>query len=104
MSAFSLIMAYHAQCWLIFWNFSNYNPPNSYPIALELSAVSGYSVETTPPDMGNAGYKDWFIQEYNLPGYTIEVGSGTNPLPISDFDRIYKDNVGMLMLAPKLAQ
>lgn len=102
--SFRLIMAYHAQGRLIFWKFANYNPPNSYPIALELSAVSGYSVETTPPEMGNAGYKDWFIQEYNLPGYTIEVGSGTNPLPISDFDRIYKDNVGMLMLAPKLAQ
>lgn len=101
--SFRLILAYHAQGKLIFWKFANYNPPNSYPIALEFAAVSGYTPSTTPPEMGNAGYKDWFIQEYNLPGYTIEVGEGTNPLPISQFDEIYKDNIGILMLAPKLA-
>lgn len=44
------------------------------------------------------GYKDWFIQIYNRPGYTIEAGLGENPLPISQFDKIYKDNIGILIL------
>ena len=44
------------------------------------------------------GYKDWFIQIYNRPGYTIEAGLGENPLPISQFDIIYKDNIGILIL------
>ena len=44
------------------------------------------------------GYKDWFIQTYNRPGYTIEAGLGENPLPISQFDEIYKDNIGILSL------
>lgn len=101
--SFRLILAYHAQGKLIFWKFKDFNPPNSYPIALEFSKVSGYTVSETPPEMGYAGYKDWFIQEYNLPGYTIEVGEGKNPLPISQFNEIYRDNIGILMLAPVLA-
>ena len=101
--SFRLILAYHAQGQLIFWKYKNYNPPNSYQIALEFAEVSGYTISETPPEMGNAGYKDWFIQEYNLPGYTIEVGLGANPLPISQFNEIYKDNVGILTIAPLLA-
>ena len=31
-------------------------------------------------------------------GYTIEAGIGENPLPISQFDEIYGDNVGILVL------
>lgn len=30
-------------------------------------------------------------------GYTIEAGIGTNPLPISDFNKIYNDNLGILV-------
>lgn len=43
------------------------------------------------------GYKDWFIQEYDRPGYTIETGMGENPLPMSDFAGIYRDNTGILL-------
>ena len=35
-----------------------------------------------------------FIQNYNLPGYTIESGIGKNPLPISQFQDIYDKNIG----------
>jgi g-D-glutamyl-meso-diaminopimelate peptidase len=56
-----------------------------------------------PEASGYAGYKDWFIQTYNRPGYTIEVGRGVNPLPISQFDRIYNDNVGLMATALALA-
>jgi g-D-glutamyl-meso-diaminopimelate peptidase len=46
-----------------------------------------------------AGYKDWFIQDWRRPGYTIEVGLGKNPLPISQFNKIYADNLNMLLLS-----
>lgn len=52
----------------------------------------------TPYNSSFAGFKDWFIQNYNLPGYTIEAGLGENPLPISQFNQIYEDNVGILLL------
>lgn len=95
---FSLILAYHTQGETIYWKFLNYLPPNSYEIGRHFSQVSGYLLESTPYASGFAGYKDWFIQNYNLPGYTIESGLGENPLPISQFQDIYNKNIGILIL------
>ena len=95
---FRLILAYHSQGEVIYWQFQNYNPENSLYIGRQFSAVSGYSLEETPFNSSFAGYKDWFIQNYNRPGYTIEVGLGINPLPISQFDQIYNDNLDIFVL------
>lgn len=94
---FQLILAYHTQGEVIYWKYKDYKPDNSYRIARYFSEVSGYAVEETPGASGNAGYKDWFIQTYNRPGYTIEAGRGINPLPITQFSQIYQDNLGILM-------
>ena len=95
---FRLILTYHTQGEVIFWQFQNYTPDESLSIGTQFSNVSGYSLEETPYNSSFAGYKDWFIQNYIRPGYTIEVGRGTNPLPTSQFDEIYKDNLGILVL------
>ena len=100
---FRLILAYHTQGEVIYWQFQNYNPPRVFFIGSEFSFVSGYSLEDTPYNSSFAGYKDWFIQNYNLPGYTIEAGLGTNPLYISQFNKIYNDNLGILVLGAILA-
>ena len=94
----ALTMSYHTQGNVIYWKFLNYEPPMSREIAYRFAAVSGYLVEDTPYASGFAGYKDWFIQNYNRPGYTIEAGIGDNPLPLGQFDTIYDDNVEMLAL------
>ena len=94
----SLILAYHTQGQVIYWKFLDYEPENSRQIAATFSAVSGYGVEETPYASGFAGYKDWFIPQFDRPGYTIEAGLGVNPLPISQFDRIYRDNLGILTM------
>lgn len=91
-----LVLAYHTQGEVIYWRYLDYEPTNSRSIADTFAAVSGYSVEDTPYASGFAGYKDWFIQDFNRPGYTIEAGIGTNPLPVSQFDKIYADNLGIL--------
>ena len=95
---FSLILAYHSQGEVIYWKFQEFNPPNAMFIGEQFSKVSGYILSNTPYNSSFAGYKDWFIQDYNRPGYTIEVGKGVNPLPISQFDKIYYDNLGILVL------
>ena len=100
---FRLILAYHSQGEVIYWQFQNYNPPRALYIGNQFSLVSGYSLESTPYNSSFAGYKDWFIQDYNRPGYTVEVGLGENPLPISQFDKIYSDNLGILVLGAVLA-
>jgi g-D-glutamyl-meso-diaminopimelate peptidase len=99
---FKLILAYHTQGRVIYWKYLDYLPPASRYIGEQFSQVSGYSLEETPYDSSFAGYKDWFIQEYNRPGYTIESGLGTNPLPISQFDTIYAENIGILVLGATL--
>ena len=95
---FALTLSYHAQGEIIYWKYLDYLPPRSREIALEMGEVSGYAVEETPPESGNAGYKDWFILTYDRPGYTIEVGRGESPLPLSQFDQIYRDNLGILLI------
>ncbi len=95
---FRLILAYHTQGEVIFWKFKDFLPPDSLEIGEAFSKVSGYALLDTPYNSSFAGYKDWFIQEYNKPGYTVEAGLGENPLPISQFDKIYSDNIGILIL------
>ncbi len=95
---FNLTIAYHTQGRVIFWKYLDYLPPYSYEIGNYFAQSSGYSLETTPYASSFAGYKDWFISAYNRPGYTIEAGLGENPLPISQFDTIYKENEGILVL------
>jgi len=96
---FRLILAYHTQGRVIYWKFLNYNPPQARIIGERFAEISGYLLETTPYSSGYAGYKDWFIQEYNRPGYTMEVGIGVNPISISQFPTIYSENEGVLVTA-----
>lgn len=96
---FRLVMAYHSQGEVIYWNFMNLAPPEARAIGEMFARASGYTLDVATGVASYAGYKDWFIQEYRRPGYTIEVGRGRNPLPISQFDQIYADNLEMLLLA-----
>ena len=95
---FRLVISYHTQGKIIYWQFQDYTPEESRNIVRAFSEVSGYLPEDTPYDSSFAGYKDWFIQNYSKPGFTVEAGSGENPLSISQFDEIYKDNIGILVL------
>lgn len=95
---FELTISYHTQGEEIYWNFQNINPPQGYEIGRIFARVSGYDLTDVPYNSSFAGYKDWFIQNYKRPGYTIEAGIGENPLPISQFDEIYNDNIGILVL------
>jgi g-D-glutamyl-meso-diaminopimelate peptidase len=42
-------------------------------VANIFSGLSGYELEEAYGITSFAGYKDWFIEEYRRPGYTIEV-------------------------------
>ena len=95
---FELTICFHTQGQEIYWNFQNINPPLGYEIGTKFAKSSGYILTDVPYNSSFAGYKDWFIQDYNRPGYTIEAGLGENPLPITQFDEIYKTNLGILIL------
>ena len=94
-----LVLAFHSQGRVIYWQFRDYKIPGARELAEEFARVSGYEMEDTPYESAFAGYKDWFIQNFRRPGFTIEVGTGSNPLPVQQFDQIYAENLGILVTA-----
>ncbi len=95
----ALVLAYHSQGRVIYWQFQDIFVPGARALAEAFARVSGYAAEDTPYESAFAGYKDWFIKIFRRPGFTVEVGEGTNPLPLSQFDTIYRDNLGILITA-----
>ena len=95
----TLVLAYHTQGKVIYWQFQDYQVPGAQELGEEFARLSGYTLADTPYESSFAGYKDWFIQTFRRPGYTIEAGEGENPLPITQFDEIYRDNLGILVTA-----
>ena len=93
----ALVIAFHTQGEVIYWQFGDYVVPGARALAEEFARLSGYALEDTPYESSFAGYKDWFIQQWRRPGFTIESGQGESPLPLSQFDDIYKANLGILV-------
>lgn len=92
---FQRVNAFHTQGEVIFWGFEGYEPPYSEVIVNEYARVSGYQPIRYVDSY--AGYKDWFIQDFRRPGFTIELGRGVNPLPIQQFDDIYEKTLGIFL-------
>jgi len=94
-----LVLAYHTQGKVIYWQFEDVVVPGARELAEAFALSSGYALEDTPFESAFAGYKDWFIKVFRRPGFTIEAGEGENPLPIGQFEEIYRDNLGILITA-----
>ena len=93
----TLVIALHTQGEAIYWQFEDYVVPGAQALGEEFARLSGYALEDTPYNSSFAGYKDWFIQAWRRPGFTIECGSGQNPLPLTQFDEIYRAVLGILV-------
>lgn len=94
-----LVVAFHTQGKEIYWEFEDYFVPGARELGEIFAQVSGYTLAQVPISSSYAGYKDWFIQRFRRPGYTVEAGLGVNPLPISQFEEIYRDNLPILLAA-----
>lgn len=95
----ALVLAFHSQGQEIYWQFDDIVVPGARQLGERLAQVSGYTLADTPYASGFAGYKDWFIKAFRRPGYTVEVGKGENPLPLSQFPEIYRANLPILITA-----
>lgn len=100
---FRLTISWHTQGEVIYWQFLQINPPMAESIGMAFAEASGYELAATPYESSFAGYKDWFLQQFQRPGYTIEAGRGENPLPLEQFPKIYEDNLGIFTLGLCLA-
>lgn len=80
-SDISLLMALHTQGGEIYADYGGHIPRGGKIIANRLSALTGYRVAKPERTASYGGLKDWFINEYDRPGFTLECGYGKNPLP-----------------------
>ena len=103
MHNFRITLSYHTQGEVIFWQFLDIIPPRAESIGEALAEASGYELAETPYASSFAGYKDWFLQAYRRPSYTVEAGLGENPLPLREFPKLYEQNVGLMTTALILA-
>ena len=93
----SIVIAWHSQGEVIYWQYGGIEIPGARELAERFASLSGYALEDTPYNSSFAGYKDWFIQSYRRPGFTIEVGTGENPLAVSQFDEIYAASLPIIV-------
>lgn len=94
-----LVLAYHTQGSVIYHTYDGVCLPCADALARELAAASGYVLEPVPPESANAGFKDWFLERFRRPGFTVEAGLGENPLPLSQLDEMYARNAPLLAAA-----
>ncbi|MEG0450625.1 MAG: M14 family metallopeptidase, partial [Lysinibacillus sp.] len=92
---FARVLAFHTQGEVIYWGFENLEPPENETLAIQFGRVSGY--QPAQAENSYAGYKDWFIQDWRRSGFTVELGKGVNPLPLTQFDKIYEDVLGIFL-------
>ncbi|SDF74975.1 g-D-glutamyl-meso-diaminopimelate peptidase [Fontibacillus panacisegetis] len=94
-----LTIAYHSSGEILFWHYNTLskNLARDKSIALDISKLTGYSLVQPEKNPSGGGYKDWFIQEFDRPGLTIEIGEyvGERSLALSTFKGIWAENVGV---------
>lgn len=78
-----LMLALHTQGSVIYPGPAESAPGRAAALAAAMSEASGYPVEPVPEASANAGFKDWFLQCFRRPAFTIEMGIGENPLPMT---------------------
>ena len=89
-SDFSISVALHSQGREIYYDFGTNTPTVSRELADKMAELSGYTVSHPVGVAVGGGFKDWFIEHFHRPAFTIEVGKGENPLPPEIFNTEYK--------------
>jgi len=94
---FEICIAYHSAGEVIYWYVyqDEEREKRDLEIAKEISDLTGYKLIMTRETAG--GMKDWFVQEYGKPGFTIEIGSSKyvgefKQLPYSEYEKIWLSN------------
>ncbi len=99
---FDLVIAFHSQGKVIYYNFFDKEPIYSLAIAKAFEDISCYKVDYTDGIASFGGYKDWFIDRFLRPGFTVEIGDGKNPLPLSDLEKVYEETLPLMVCALSL--
>ncbi len=93
---FSATLSYHSTGSIIYWQFGTNKTVNnkSKSLANAVKAVTGYSLVSATESAG--GFKDWVQLKLKVPSVTIEIGTQSCPLPLSQYNGIWIRNKTML--------
>lgn len=94
---FEVVIAYHSAGEVIFWyGYQDKEvEKRDYIIAKNISKITGYRIDEVRSTAG--GMKDWFVQKYKKPGFTLEIGSPRYvgeyiQLPYSEYSKVWNQN------------
>jgi g-D-glutamyl-meso-diaminopimelate peptidase len=78
-------LAYHTAGRVIYWHFHTLpeHVDRDRTLALKLAALTGYSLVPPEENPSGGGYKDWFVQAYGRPGFTLEIGPYGEGAPLT---------------------
>ena len=84
-------ISYHSMGNIIYWDTEgNQAAQSSLALAQSVSQVTGYSIDNSK---GKGGYKDWMqLNGQMAPSITIEVGSVSCPMPLSEYPSVWNQN------------
>ena len=92
-------LSYHTKGEVIYYGFEGQDENSlarDEAIAFRLSAVTGYTPILTKGSTG--GYKDWCIEQYGVPSFTIEIGADRLPHPVGEeyLPELFEENRNIL--------
>jgi len=100
-----IALSYHTSGEILFWYF-NTKPEHlarDKTMADTITRMTGYSQFKPTKDPSGGGFTDWFIQEFNRPGFTLELGGyqEDTSLPLRTFPGIWGKNqdIGLYIAA-----
>ncbi len=87
-------VSYHASGSILYWNFGQKDTlkKESKQLADLAESLTGYDLITSFKKSNSAGFSDWITVKKKLPAITIEIGSKSCPLKISEFKAVWKEN------------
>lgn len=83
------LISFHSQGEEIYYEYGKNTPKKSLYFAKMFSALTDYSLVKNEGLASSGGLKDWFIEEFKKPAFTVEIGKDKNPLPLESADEIY---------------
>lgn len=98
-----LLLSFHTAGEEIYDTYEHYATDKVRNIARILSRFSGYALCRPPQSDAHGGLKDWYLQTYRAPGYTIECGRGETPLPSSMLEPLFIQLTSLLFCGAVLS-
>ncbi|MCC3867995.1 M14 family zinc carboxypeptidase [Terrisporobacter mayombei] len=94
-------ISYHSSGEIIYYQYNQLNIERDLAIASKISKETGYVLEEEEKQpVTGSGYKDWFIENYEKPGLTIEVSPnvGEQKVPVENYRDIFERNKNVPIL------